>query len=123
MMNRKDRPIKHITLSPPNFIPPNELSDVYSFTGKMIAQINDITDETICNAIINYAKSEGYTDLYLIDENFVKRAIEREISGSTDREGRWKGAGMGDYYCSLCQEMYSGGDEYNFCPNCGAKMK
>ena len=38
------------------------------------------------------------------------------------REGRWKGAGMGDYYCSLCCNTYSGGDEFNYCPNCGAKM-
>lgn len=38
------------------------------------------------------------------------------------KEGRWKGAGMGDYYCSLCCETYTGGNEYKFCPNCGAKM-
>ena len=35
--------------------------------------------------------------------------------------GRWKGAGMGDYCCSLCSEVVSG-NEHNFCPNCGAKM-
>ena len=35
--------------------------------------------------------------------------------------GRWKGAGMGDYFCSLCSEVVSG-NEHNFCPNCGAKM-
>lgn len=39
------------------------------------------------------------------------------------KEGRWKGAGLGDYYCSICQTTFSGGDEYNFCPHCGAKMK
>lgn len=38
-------------------------------------------------------------------------------------EGRWKGAGMGDYLCSECWSVYSGGDEYNYCPDCGAKMK
>ena len=38
-------------------------------------------------------------------------------------EGRWKGAGLGDYMCSECWTAYSGGDEYNFCPNCCAKMK
>ncbi len=37
------------------------------------------------------------------------------------KHGRWKGAGMGDYYCSLCQEVVSGND-FKFCPNCGAKM-
>ena len=35
--------------------------------------------------------------------------------------GRWKGAGMGDYYCSLCCEEVSG-NRHKFCPNCGAKM-
>ena len=38
------------------------------------------------------------------------------------REARWKGAGLGDYSCSLCCETYSGGDSFNYCPNCGAKM-
>ena len=37
------------------------------------------------------------------------------------KHGRWKGAGMGDYYCSLCQEVVSGSD-FKYCPNCGAKM-
>jgi len=39
------------------------------------------------------------------------------------KNARWKGAGLGDYYCSLCCATYSGGDKYNFCPSCGAKMK
>lgn len=38
------------------------------------------------------------------------------------RYARWKGAGMGDYYCSLCCETYSGSSEWNYCPNCGARM-
>lgn len=33
---------------------------------------------------------------------------------------RWKGAGSGYYYCSLCQEEIFG--QRKFCPNCGAKM-
>lgn len=37
-------------------------------------------------------------------------------------EGRWKGAGMGDYRCSLCDEIVSG-DHHNYCPSCGAYMK
>lgn len=36
--------------------------------------------------------------------------------------GRWKGAGLGDYLCSECWEVYSGGNEFKYCPNCGAKM-
>lgn len=37
------------------------------------------------------------------------------------KHGRWKGAGMGDYYCSLCQEVVSKRD-LPYCPYCGAKM-
>lgn len=36
------------------------------------------------------------------------------------RHGRWKGAGMGDYYCSLCQKLAN--PRTNYCPNCGARM-
>jgi rubrerythrin len=36
-------------------------------------------------------------------------------------QGRWKGAGMGDYMCSWCNEVYNG--KSNFCPNCGADMR
>ena len=36
--------------------------------------------------------------------------------------GRWKGEGMGDYSCSLCTEIVNGND-YHYCPNCGAHMK
>ena len=41
---------------------------------------------------------------------------------SEKRKARWKGAGLGDYYCSLCNETYSGGDTFKYCPNCGAQM-
>ena len=37
------------------------------------------------------------------------------------RQARWKGAGMGDYMCSLCNEVVTG-NRYHYCPNCGAKM-
>lgn len=40
--------------------------------------------------------------------------------GETERTARWKGAGMGDYYCSLCCEY---GDHRNQrCPHCNALM-
>lgn len=39
---------------------------------------------------------------------------------NTNKESRWKGAGMGDYYCSLCCET---GDVRSLrCPNCNARM-
>ena len=40
--------------------------------------------------------------------------------GETERTARWKGAGMGDYYCSLCCEV--GDVRAQRCPNCNALM-
>ena len=39
---------------------------------------------------------------------------------NTNKEARWKGAGMGDYYCSLCCEI--GDIRAQRCPNCNALM-
>lgn len=38
-------------------------------------------------------------------------------------EGRWKGAGMGDYTCSVCGDTFSGGNRFRFCPGCGHPME
>lgn len=57
-------------------------------------------------------------------DDFIKSipaadVVERKLA-------RWKGAGLGDYYCSLCNETYGIGAErvknWHYCPNCGAKM-
>lgn len=39
---------------------------------------------------------------------------------NTNKEARWKGAGMGEYYCSLCCEV--GDVRERKCPNCHAQM-
>ena len=35
---------------------------------------------------------------------------------------RWRREGFGEYSCSWCTEIVPR-NEYNYCPNCGAKMK
>lgn len=49
-------------------------------------------------------------------EDFKNKADFVEV-----KEARWKGAGMGMYYCSLCQEEVCG-NSFKYCPHCGAKM-
>lgn len=39
---------------------------------------------------------------------------------NTNKEARWKGAGLGEYYCSLCCEV--GDVREQICPNCNALM-
>ena len=47
--------------------------------------------------------------------------IKETLTAEPIRQARWKGAGMGDYMCSLCNEVVTG-NRYHYCPNCGAKM-
>ena len=46
---------------------------------KIMAQVVDITNRAICEAIRKYAYEQGVTDIYLIDEDFIKSAIMHEI--------------------------------------------
>lgn len=74
-------PIKHLSLNKR----PVELdfSQMESFTGKvfsrLMSDVVDMQDKVIVDAIIRYATEQGCTDLFLIDEEFVKSAIKNEI--------------------------------------------
>lgn len=57
-----------------------EVVDDYKIREDIAAQIVDMTDKVILEAIIEFAKSAGITDLYLLDKEFVKTALEREIA-------------------------------------------
>ena len=39
---------------------------------------------------------------------------------TSKKQARWKGAGLGEYYCSLCCEV--GDIREQRCPNCNASM-
>jgi hypothetical protein len=49
------------------------------FESALVARVCELADNAICDAIIKYATEQGYTDLYLIDEEFIKSAILHEI--------------------------------------------
>ena len=57
-----------------------EVVDDNKFRINIAAQIVNMTDKVILEAIIEFAKSEGIKDLYLLDKEFVKTALEREIA-------------------------------------------
>lgn len=58
--------------------------------------------------------------LYQFDKLLIEIAEGRTPSR---REGKWKKRGN-EKTCSLCKFIYySNNDEWNYCPNCGAKMK
>lgn len=57
-------------------------------------------------------------DRDLVAEDILMDAPTIESKAS---EGRWKGAGMGDYRCSLCDGIVNG--KYKFCPYCGDRKE
>lgn len=57
-----------------------EVVDDCKIRKNIVAQIVDMTDKVILETIIEFAKSKGITDLYLLDKEFIKTALEREIA-------------------------------------------
>ena len=96
--------------------------DVSQITRRLLAEVTDTTDAVIVEAIRKEAERQGFTDLYLIDRELVKKVIE----GATPKRGQW----LHDEYdcrCSSCSqycEINDAGDyiKSKYCPNCGAKM-
>lgn len=56
-----------------------EVVDDCKIRKNIVAQIVDMTDKVILEAVIEFAKSKGITDLYLLDKEFIKTALVREI--------------------------------------------
>lgn len=76
------------------------------------------------------AAIEAVGDIHPLDYN--SRAIAERLKNlpSADvepvRHGEWIPVVLGDMRCSCCNEVYGvcGGllGDYNYCPNCGARM-
>ena len=52
---------------------------MYRFQAAIYAKVADLFDKEIIKAIQQYCLENGYTDLVLIDEAFIRAAIEHEI--------------------------------------------
>ena len=83
-MSNKLPKLKHIQLN----IPKIELdllgeNPSARFQTALMAKVADHQDKVLCDAIIKYATDQGYTDLYLIDEEFIRSAIIHEIERRT----------------------------------------
>lgn len=73
-------PLRHIEISDPlSNLQYSIDKNIYTITQKIQAQIADLSEKAIVQAIIDFAKEQGYTDLFLIDEEFIKSAILHEI--------------------------------------------
>lgn len=78
----KDESIKYVKLANPKLVHYENLSNGmpnYIMKHNIKAFVDNIADKTIYDAIIKYATEQGITDLFLIDEEFVKSALLNEI--------------------------------------------
>jgi len=73
----KNEPFKHIHFD--ILRSPLEEQPFKHELAKIAAQVTDMTDRTITEAITEAAIQEGLTDLYLIDRRFILEAIEEKV--------------------------------------------
>ena len=51
----------------------------YELHNEFLVKCVDLLDKEIVNAIVNAARENGVTDVYLIDKEFILRAIKNEL--------------------------------------------
>ncbi len=79
---------------------------------------NDNMFFAVCGAFSVLSVKDSYGN-YI--NGFTEESVFYADKDENIREGRWKGAGMGEYYCSLCCHTVSG-NELRVCPECHARM-
>ena len=71
----------------------------------------------------NYILGRG--DLNEVLDHIVDR-LEKLPSAHPERTGRWEYVdygGFGNYHCSACRMICICNGDYDYCPNCGARME
>lgn len=79
-----NQPIDYINIPYNRFKYSDEL-DTVCYASKIITKIVDKQEKMVCESIIDWAKENGYTDVILIDEEFIRSAIENEIKRRKER--------------------------------------
>lgn len=90
------------------------------------AQVANMTDEAIIDAIVRSASEQGLTDLYVIDSTFVKDLLTKSIAKSPNLCN-------GQFSCPNCEKLFgdacdiSYGDKQdvksnNYCSECGQHL-
>lgn len=80
----KKLPLQHIEFVPLR----EEMDNAYK---RILAEVIDMTDSAIYDAIIRMCKREGITDLYLMDEKFVSEALREKFEREYGRELEFEG--------------------------------
>ena len=70
-------PLMHIPMNPPQ---PIELDmSTFKMVHNVYAEVVDMQEKAIVEAIIKAARNRGIDDLYLIDEKFILEAIQEKM--------------------------------------------
>lgn len=72
-------PLQHFELPPPELKGFNPMEMQNTIEIQINAVVADLQDQALIKAIIKYSIEQGFDDLYVIDEEFVKSAIINEI--------------------------------------------
>ena len=75
----------HRTLNQP-FHAYDVIHDTYQVEVKVAAQVIDMAEDAIVQAVMNAAQEEGVTDLYLMDKRFVIEALIEKANRERDVE-------------------------------------
>lgn len=121
----KGNPFLKVRLQPTQL---NLLDGIDTPVGKIVkticASLVDKEDEAIVQAITEYAKKEGFTELILIDKEFIRDAIKKQIP----QKPNYEGDGYDDsgnliydtWICPNCEDRYEVDYEiHSHCPTCG----
>lgn len=97
---------------------------VWQLAEKLCVSLVDKENEAIVKAITEYAKKEGFTELILIDKEFIRDAIKKQIP----QKPNYEGDGYDDsgnliydtWICPNCEDRYEVDYEiHSHCPTCG----
>ena len=89
---------------------------------EFLIDIDKSQDGGTCQLSGTFHKFHNICDMERIEDNdktFIFPKPEKQIKVVFVHS--WKGAGMGDYYCSRCNETVSG-NRHKYCPYCFARM-
>lgn len=78
-------PMKHLHFDRPQL--PSTDFDLAQDHIKISVQVTDMEDDAIMEAVIQAARDAQLTDLYLIDREFVLRALRKELERESKNEG------------------------------------
>lgn len=90
-----------------------------SAVNKMLAIVADVEDKLIVDTIIKYATNNGFSDAYIIDEEFVKTALEKQIPKKPTIKKSYK-VNCFTLMCPCCEMVLQADSPH--CRHCGQAL-